>query len=272
MSIKGFSRNSQDQVGSIKTTWSYFYIPTKKSLIDKALDFYMLSLMSLSLAILTKKAIKASLKQEWQKATNLNSEILKTYPKNLDAKIRLGRCYIQARDFNKAKKIFKEVLEVDPINSLALKNLELAKNQKVECSNNGNLRTKSLIKEPGTTYEVKVDIKTKGVEKEDFVSGEELTFKIKKKSIDLYKNKNGKKVVVGSIEDSYVTQRIKCAFDKKAKVLITFIRWKGNEIIVLVKTSISVFKPDKIEIRPYLRKGAIEEPEIEIEIEEEGTE
>jgi siroheme synthase (precorrin-2 oxidase/ferrochelatase) len=44
--------------------------------------------MSLSLAVLTKKAIEASLKQKWDEAIKLNSEILKVYPNNIDAKIR----------------------------------------------------------------------------------------------------------------------------------------------------------------------------------------
>jgi hypothetical protein len=54
---------------------------------------------------------------------------------------------------------------------------------------------------------------------------------------------------------------------------MTFIKWNEKEITVLIKTSIPVFKPDRVEIRPYLRKGTIEEPELEIELEgEEETE
>ena len=109
----------------------------------------MLSLMSLSLAVLTKKAIEASLKQKWAEAISLNSDILKVYPDNIDAKIRLGRCYLQTKEFSKAKKIFKEVLEKDPINSIALRNYDLAKNQKTECNgNSAKLSTKALLKEP----------------------------------------------------------------------------------------------------------------------------
>jgi hypothetical protein len=55
-------------------------------------------------------------------------------------------------------------------------------------------------------------------------------------------------------------------------VKITFIRWKEKEITVLIKSSIPVFKPDKVEIRPYLRRGTIEEPELEIETEDEEIE
>ncbi|GIW69706.1 MAG: hypothetical protein KatS3mg101_0453 [Patescibacteria group bacterium] len=71
--------------------------------------------MQLSLAILSKKAIEAALAHDWQKAIELNTQILEKYPNNLETKIRLGRALIQVKQFEKAKKIFKEVLAVDPI-------------------------------------------------------------------------------------------------------------------------------------------------------------
>ena len=230
----------------------------------------MLSLMSLSLAVLTKKAIEASLQQKWNEAIDLNTNIIKIHPNNIDAKIRLGRCYLQNKDFTKAKKIFKEVLEKDPINSLALKNMELANKQKTECNGNGgNLNTKSLLKEPGTTCETTVEIIAKNLKSEDFTTGEALMYKARKKEIDLIKQKKDKKIIIGIIKDTEMVQRILCALEKSAKLVITITRWKGNEVTVLVKTSLPVFRPDKIEIRPYLRKGPIEEPEMEIETEEE---
>jgi len=227
----------------------------------------MLSLMSLSLAVLTKKAIEASLQQNWKQAINLNTEILKVYPNNVDTKIRLGRCYLQTRDFTKAKKIFREVLKSDPINSLALKNLELAKNQKIECNGNGSLKTKSLLKEPGTTCETNILTK-KGVKGEDFMPGESLPISIKGKALEIYKYKKDKKIQVGTIEETYIVQKVKCALEREKHVSVTFIKAKEKEILVLIKASIPIFKPDKIEIRPYLKKGTIDEPELETEFEE----
>jgi tetratricopeptide (TPR) repeat protein len=225
--------------------------------------------MSLSLAVLTKKAIDASLKQKWQEAIDLNSTILKVYPDNIDTKIRLGRCYIQTKDYSKAKKIFKEVLEKDPINTLALKNLELANKQKSDCNGNGGtLSTRSLLKEPGTTCETSFLVESKIIKQEDFTSGEMLPFKAKKKEIEIKKVRKGKNITIGSIEDNYIVQRVLCAIDKGAKVKITYTKWKDKNMCVLVKTSIPVFKPDKVDIRPYLRKGAIEEPEMDMLIDD----
>ena len=243
-----------------------------KSLIDKVPFFYMLSLMSLSLAALTKKAIESSLKQNWSQAADLNLEILKIYPNNTDTKIRLGRCYLQMKDFNKAKKIFREVLKADPINPLALKNLEMAKNEKVESNGNGDLKTKSLLKEPGTTCETKIQIREKSLKQEDFTSGEELPIKARNKSIDVLKIKKGKRFIAGVIEDSYIVQRINCAIEKEKRVSVNYVKMKDREMFLLIKSSAPIFKPDKVEIRPYLKKGTLEEPEIEIDSEIEETE
>ena len=38
--------------------------------------------------------------------------------------------------------------------------------------------------------------------------------------------------------------------------------WK---IYILIKCGLPIFKADKIDVRPYLKKGTIEEPEIEME-------
>jgi tetratricopeptide (TPR) repeat protein len=230
----------------------------------------MLSLMHLSLAVLSKKAIEASLQLKWKEAINLNSSILKEYPNNIDAKIRLGRAYLQEKDFNKAKKIFKEVLKSDPINSLALKNFELAKNGKSECPAGGtsHLNTRSLLKEPGTTHEARITMKTKTIHLDEFLSGEELPIKIKRKSIELFKIKKDKKILIGEITDNYIVQRLSHAVDKNQRVCISYVRGKEQDIWLIIKASAPIFKPDKIEIRPYLKKGTIEEPELEIEIEE----
>ncbi len=226
--------------------------------------------MSYSLAVLTKKAIDASLKQKWAEAISLNSDILKVYPDNIDAKIRLGRCYLQTKEFSKAKKIFKEVLEKDPINSIALRNYDLAKNQKTECNgNSAKLSTKALLKEPGTTCETTFQVISKNVKKGDIASGEELPIKIKKNKVEVYFNKKKKSILIGEITDECINQRLVRAQEKQANIKVTYIKWGEKGITVLIKTSIPIFKPDKVEIRPYLRKGTIEEPEMEIEMENE---
>lgn len=221
--------------------------------------------MQLSLSVMTKQAIEAALKSNWEKAIEINTQILDQYPNNLDTKIRLGRAYIQTKKFTKAKKIFKAVLTVDPINSIAKKNLELAKGGKIEKTNGNGLKTKALLKEPGTTQEIRLDRLANRTTADKLDPGEELILKIKKKSIDVYRSIKGKKVLIGTIENDYVVKRVNAACERKGKSHATFTRGRDKEVYVLIKCDLPIFKADKIDVRPYLKKGAIDEPEIEME-------
>lgn len=90
--------------------------------------------MQINLPVLEKQAIKAALSENWKLAIELNKKILESTPNNLNSKIRLGRAYLANKDFTKATKMFKEVLKADPINPIALKNIELAKKEiKTHC-------------------------------------------------------------------------------------------------------------------------------------------
>lgn len=225
----------------------------------------MLVPMHLSLAILSKKAIDAALKADWAKAIEINSEILEKNPENLDAKIRLGRAFIQTRTFDKAKKIFKEVLKVDPINAVALKNYDLAKRCKAETKGQVQIDTKSLLKEPGTTSEASFEISTKGLTARDFVSGENIYLKIKKRSIEVQKVKDCKKVTVGFIETPEIVQKMNIAQNRNGRICAGFLKGIDKEVTILIKSSIPIFRAEKQDIRPYFKKGSLDEPEIEVE-------
>jgi tetratricopeptide (TPR) repeat protein len=225
----------------------------------------MLVPMHLSLAILSKKAIDAALKAEWAEAIDLNSQILDKNPGNLDAKIRLGRALIQTRRFDKAKKIFREVLKVDPINSVALKNFDLAKRGRAETKGQVQIDTKSLLKEPGTTSEASFEITAKGITAKDFVSGENIFLKIKKKSIEVQKTKDNRKVTVGFINNPDIVIKMNISFDRGGRICAGFLKGVEKHVTILIKSSIPVFRAEKQDIRPYFKKGTLDEPEVEVE-------
>jgi tetratricopeptide (TPR) repeat protein len=233
--------------------------------VDKTPKFIILDPMHLSLALLSKKAIDAALKANWHEAVLLNEQILEKNPVNIDAKIRLGRAFIQTRKFEKAKKLFKEVLKVDPINPVALKNLDLAKKCKAETKGQVQIDTRSLLKEPGTTCESCFEIVAKGMTSKDFVSGEYVFLKIKKKSIEVCKCKNDRKIKVGEITDKEMVQKMNNALERNSRISAGFLKGKDKQVTILIKSSIPVFKAEKQDIRPYLKKGSLEEPELEIE-------
>ena len=211
--------------------------------------------METNLAVLEKKAIDAALKNEWERALELNIQLLIRKPNDISTKIRLGKAQIQTRNFKKAIETFKDVLETDPINQIATKNLQIAKEGRV--SKNA-LQTKKLIKEPGTAIEIQVFNKKK---KLNLDTGEVLELHIKKSDVDVVKGKS----IIGTVEDRDVVKSLNKAKNEKAQLEASFIKQKGNKVSILLVSSLSVFKADKQDIKPYFKKGTIEEEEPELE-------
>ncbi|KKS14273.1 MAG: hypothetical protein UU77_C0003G0021 [candidate division WWE3 bacterium GW2011_GWC1_41_7] len=220
--------------------------------------------MHSSVSVLTKKAIDASLQARWKEAIELNTLILDKYPKDLDAKIRLGRAYMQTSDFPKAKKIFKEVLQVDPINNVALKNYKLATDKKIENNTHGQINPKSLIKEPGTTTEVWVEIQDKKLTAQNFTPGEALEVKLTRKWVEFYKIlANNNTAYVGKV-DSHLTIKLHQAKDMGGTFTACYSNGSDKKINLLIRSSVSVFRGERQEVKPYIKRGSIEEPEMEM--------
>lgn len=217
---------------------------------------------------LAKRSIKAALKANWTEAIELNLLIVDKNPKDIDAKLRLARAYCQTKQVQKAKKEYKEVLLIDPINQVAKKNLEMLNNKQVELHEGSEVNTKELIKEPGTTTEIRLNIDAKGLTAGKFTSGEKLELKVNKKSIGFYKI-NHHKLLIGN----YVTQNLVSIANsekaKKAEFEAYFIKGEDKVINVLIKATIPLFKSEKQDVRPYLKKGSIPDADMEDEEEEE---
>jgi tetratricopeptide (TPR) repeat protein len=232
-------------------------------LVDKLKIFYILVHMQPNVAALAKKAIEAALKSDWNKSIQLNLEILEKNPGDKDAKLRLGRAYIQTKKFSKARKIFSEILKVDPINQIAQKNLKLAQEEHATpTSSNGTLDARALIKEPGTSIEATAKITSKNFLPEDLNPGEELSLKVKKTGIELKaKGSSGKSM--GTITDAEIISRAYVACQKNAKLHASVIKSSQDKIIVLLKCSIPTFKSQRQDVKPYVKKGTIAEPKLE---------
>jgi tetratricopeptide (TPR) repeat protein len=234
-------------------------------MLTKSKIFDYLLLMQLNIAQLSKKAVSAALKQDWTEAIKLNSEIIEIDPKNIDAKLRLGRAYLYTKDFVKAKKMFKEVLSLDPINQVALKNIDLINNNKVSLAKDSNVDAKALIKEPGTTTEVEVEVFNKGLKVETLVAGEQFTLKIKKKSVEILHVINKQEAPVAEIIQQDTVNRLNLLMVEKGTCQVSFIKGSGKSMSLLLRASKPVFKSDKQDVRPYIKKGSLDEPDIDNE-------
>ena len=73
---------------------------------------------------LAQAAIVAALAAHWQEAVKLNEQIIASQKDNIEALNRLARAYYFLGEAQKAQKLYKRALELDPYNIIALKNLD----------------------------------------------------------------------------------------------------------------------------------------------------
>lgn len=101
---------------------------------------------------LAQKAISFALKGEWEKASELNKQIIKDNPKDIDALNRLARSYAELGDIKNAKLTARKSLKIDPFNNIALKSLEKWKTlKKGESIQTKSPSAQSFLEEPGKT-------------------------------------------------------------------------------------------------------------------------
>lgn len=79
-------------------------------------------------ALLRAAAIEAVKNSDWTSAVHINQEILTKFPKDLNAMNRLGLAYLKLANDKEAKRVFREVLEIDRSNIIANKHLNKIKN------------------------------------------------------------------------------------------------------------------------------------------------
>lgn len=106
---------------------------------------------------LSELATELALEHKWEDAIEINKKILDDNPEDVDCLNRLARAYFEAGNNEKAIKISKQVIKIEPYNNIAIKSLQ--KYQKVkpnglpisEVSTDIN-----FIEEPGRTKIIKL--------------------------------------------------------------------------------------------------------------------
>lgn len=91
-----------------------------------------------TLNLLHQQAIDAALSCRWEEAEKLNKEIIKTEPENIESLNRLARAFFELGRYTQAKKIYQQVLSLDPYNTIAQKNLKRAQAFKKDDKENLN--------------------------------------------------------------------------------------------------------------------------------------
>jgi len=217
--------------------------------------------MHANIKLLEKQSIDAALNKEWEKAVNLNKLILDKNPKDKNAKVRLGRAYLKTEKFTEAKKIFKEILETDPINSIARKNYKLASeknsdNKATTSKTSKENSTKVLIKEPGTTTQVEIKAPKNILDKLE--PGQELNCKSYKTKLSFFLGKEE----IGSVSNE-LTSVVYNAKKRDCDVKVSVVKANEDHFTLILKCKEPVFKSEKQRENPYLSKDIIEDDDEE---------
>lgn len=101
-------------------------------------------------------AIDAALRNDWETAVLINTQILKENPEDTDSMNRLGKAYLELGNTKKAITIFKSVLKLNKYDPIAEKNLQRASQMTPGASqkpNSGAQKSQniSFLEEPGKT-------------------------------------------------------------------------------------------------------------------------
>jgi tetratricopeptide (TPR) repeat protein len=68
-------------------------------------------------------AIQLALQGRWAEAAQLNKGIIESFPTDVDAYNRLGKARTELGRYGEAREAYEKALEIDPLNSIAQKNL-----------------------------------------------------------------------------------------------------------------------------------------------------
>ncbi len=106
-------------------------------------------------ASLHRIAIDAAISCNWKTAIELNEQILQSEPKNTEVLNRLAKAHFETGSYSAAKKIYNQVLEIDPYNTIAQKNLKKVASLKKDSVNlssqSMSLSPSMFLEEPGVT-------------------------------------------------------------------------------------------------------------------------
>ncbi len=106
------------------------------------------------------EAVDAALAGSWELAVKLNSELAEEYSEDVNVLNRLAHAYAELGQVNKSSNTYKKVLEIDPYNPIAKRNLERLSTLRIS-----NIKIKEstrtidpdlFIEEPGKTKTITV--------------------------------------------------------------------------------------------------------------------
>lgn len=222
------------------------------------------------------RAIKAALGGKWKEAVQLNEEVLKQEPDNIEALSRLAKAHLELKNNKMAIRFHRKVLKLDRFNPIAKRALERLKgiSQKTSSARliKNQVKTDFFIEEPGKTKTVALVRTGDANVLSQLDVADIVTLKPKRRSISIYDQKNR---YLGRIPDD-LSSRLITLINRGNKYAATvkFVDKKNLQIFIReVKQSkrnanIPSFPSKTTGYQTFLSSKAIPEEPMEIESEE----
>ena len=219
----------------------------------------------MELEILEKQAVDCALNGEWERAVKINLEILKEGTPKASVYNRLGKAYSEISNWEEAIKSFKKALELDPINSVAEKGLENAKNRKSVGTTGIAAHKETLIADPSTSQIIEIHLNNPKIEENYFLVPS------KKPLYFLLVRDDGKKIK--RLSRSKLNLKPQISPERMDAKIIEIV--KDHTVQLKINSPVSAFKSERQQIDPTIqlkRKQIIEEKkEIQKIFEEERS-
>ncbi len=185
---------------------------------------------------LNQEAIDLALSCKWEAAEAINLQLLETDPQNTQYLNRLAKAKFELGQYAECKKIYNQVLEIDPYNMIAQKNLKklaaIKKDGQHKTGSNATALSAALFyEEPGITTLVTL---VKVAEPQKLVAlspGSFVNLNLKKKGISVTDASGG---YLGAFPDdsAYHLMRL---LDGGNKYQVIIKSVKSNGVVVLVR-------------------------------------
>ena len=175
--------------------------------------------------ITSNQAIQATLSGDWENAIELNKLLLKEKPDDVEALNRIGLAYTVTGDSKGARKSYEKVIEIDPLNSIALKNL---KRLETETGNNTGspmiIQVNNIfIEETGKTKVVELINLAQAEILMSLRTGQSVDMSVKRLKIFIHQGKN----YIGVLPDDIGNRLIK--FIKGGSTYEAFVKSSSHQ-------------------------------------------
>lgn len=189
------------------------------------------------------QAIQTALQGDWQSAISLNKSLIKEDPSDIDALNRLALAYTITGKIKEAKSTYQKVVNLDPLNSIALRNINKLKDKNLKTyPTTTYLINNKFLEEPGKTKVIELINIAQPQNIETLRTGQSLNLSIKRLKIFILEDKQ----YIGVLPDDIAKRLIK--FIKGGCLYEAYVKSANpHKVSIFVK---ELKKPSKYKDQP----------------------